>query len=45
LVPYAKAYAPGFDDMRRRKPRVEKLERFVHFKPQTSLAEIVRRTA
>jgi UDP-glucose 4-epimerase len=45
LVPYEQAYAPGFDDMRRRKPRVEKLERFVHFKPQTSLAEIVRRTA
>ena len=45
LVPYEKAYAPGFDDMRRRKPRVEKLGRFVHFKPQTSLTEIIRRTA
>lgn len=45
FVPYEKAYAPGFDDMRRRKPRVEKLERFVHFKPQTPLAEIIRRTA
>lgn len=45
LVPYEKAYAPGFDDMRRRKPRVEKLKRFVGFKPQTSLKEIIRRTA
>jgi UDP-glucose 4-epimerase len=45
FVPYEKAYAPGFDDMRRRKPRVEKLERFLGFKPQTSLQEIIRRTA
>ncbi len=44
-IPYDQAYAPGFDDMRRRKPRVEKLERFVHFKPQTTLREIIRRTA
>ena len=44
-IPYDQAYAPGFDDMRRRKPRVEKLERFVHFKPQTALREIIRRTA
>lgn len=45
LIPYAQAYAPGFDDMRRRKPKVEKLERFVQFKPQTPLREIIRRTA
>jgi UDP-glucose 4-epimerase len=45
LVPYEKAYAPGFDDMRRRKPRVEKLERFLGFKPETTLQEIVRKTA
>jgi UDP-glucose 4-epimerase len=45
LIPYDKAYAPGFDDMRRRKPLVEKLERFVKFKPQTPLREIIRRTA
>jgi len=56
LVPYAKAYppspkgfgtkgAPGFDDMRRRKPMVKKLERFVKFKPQTPLREIIRLTA
>jgi UDP-glucose 4-epimerase len=45
LVPYDRAYAPGFDDMRRRKPLVEKLERFVKFKPQTPLREIIRLTA
>jgi UDP-glucose 4-epimerase len=45
LIPYDKAYAPGFDDMRRRKPLVEKLERFVKFKPQTPLREIIRQTA
>jgi UDP-glucose 4-epimerase len=45
LIPYDKAYSPGFDDMRRRKPLVEKLERFVKFKPQTPLREIIRLTA
>lgn len=45
LVPYEKAYAPGFDDMRRRKPRVEKLERVLGFKPQTPLREIIHKTA
>jgi len=56
LIPYDRAYppspksygvtgAPSFDDMRRRKPLVEKLERFVKFKPQTPLREIIRLTA
>lgn len=45
FVPYEKAYAPGFDDMRRRKPRMEKLERFLNFRPQTPLVEIIMRTA
>jgi UDP-glucose 4-epimerase len=45
LIPYDQAYAPGFDDMRRRKPLVEKLERFVRFHPQTTLREIIRITA
>src|SRR5450432_2234142 len=45
LIPYDQTYAPGFDDMRRRKPLVEKLERFVKFKPQTPLREIIRLTA
>jgi len=45
FVPYAQAYAPGFDDMRRRKPMVEKLARAIGFRPNTSLREIVRLTA
>jgi UDP-glucose 4-epimerase len=45
LIPYDKAYAPGFDDMRRRKPRVGKLEQFVRFRPRTTLREIIRITA
>ena len=36
---------PGFDDMRRRKPLVKKLERFVKFRPRTPLREIIRLTA
>lgn len=45
LLPYEKAYAPGFDDMRRRKPMVEKLERITGYRPQTNLRDIIRRTA
>ncbi len=45
LIPYDQAYSLGFDDMRRRKPRVKKLERLVKFKPQTPLREIIRMTA
>jgi UDP-glucose 4-epimerase len=44
-IPYDQAYAPGFDDMRRRKPSVEKLHQFIKFKPQTPLREIIRLTA
>jgi len=36
-VPYSEAYEPGFDDMRRRKPVVEKLERTIGFRPGTPL--------
>jgi len=45
LVPYSRAYEPGFDDMRRRKPVVEKLAATVGFRPETSLEEIIRLTA
>jgi UDP-glucose 4-epimerase len=44
-VPYDKAYAPGFQDMLRRKPIIEKLARYVDFQPATTLAEIIARTA
>ncbi len=45
LIPYDQAYAPGFDDMRRRKPRVEKLARTVAYRPNTSLRDIILLTA
>ena len=45
LVPYADAYAPGFDDMRRRKPNVEKLATTTGFRPKTMLREIILQTA
>ena len=44
LVPYREAYAPGFDDMRRRKPVVEKLARLTGFRPETSLRAIIALT-
>lgn len=45
LVAYNKAYAPGFDDMRRRKPELEKLARVTGFRPAISLKEIIQRTS
>jgi len=45
LVPYSRAYAPGFDDMRRRKPVVEKLAAAVGFRPSTALRTIIELTA
>jgi hypothetical protein len=36
---------PGFEDMRRRKPSLEKLARLTGFRPGTPLVDIVRRTA
>ena len=45
FIPYSQAYAPGFDDMRRRKPVVERLFECTGFKPRTPLSEIIRLTA
>jgi UDP-glucose 4-epimerase len=44
-VPYEKAYEPGFEDMMRRVPSVDKLHALTGFRPQTTLAEIVDRVA
>jgi UDP-glucose 4-epimerase len=43
LVPYDQAYEPGFEDMLRRVPSLEKLERLTGFVPRTPLAETVAR--
>ena len=45
LVPYSQAYEPGFDDMRRRKPVVDKLAATVGFRPGTALQSIIELTA
>jgi UDP-glucose 4-epimerase len=42
-VPYDKAYEPGFEDMMRRVPSVEKLHRLTGFRPHTPLIEIIDR--
>jgi UDP-glucose 4-epimerase len=41
LVPYAEAYAEGFEDMQRRVPDLAKLERTIGFRPRTPLASII----
>jgi UDP-glucose 4-epimerase len=45
LLPYSEAYAPGFDDMRRRKPVMDKLTSVTGFRPATPLRRIIELTA
>jgi UDP-glucose 4-epimerase len=42
-IPYDQAYEPGFEDMPRRVPNLEKLEKLTGFRPATPLVEIVDR--
>jgi UDP-glucose 4-epimerase len=42
-IPYDKAYEPGFEDMMRRVPCVDKLHSLTGFRPQTPLTEIIDR--
>jgi UDP-glucose 4-epimerase len=44
-VPYAAAYAPGFEDLRRRVPDTRKLAALTGWRPTWSLEEIVREMA
>jgi UDP-glucose 4-epimerase len=37
FVPYSKAYAAGFDDMRRRIPALETIEKLIDYRPRYSL--------
>ena len=45
MVPYSEAYMPGFEDMLRRVPVVEKLEKATGFKPQVPLDQIIKSIA
>jgi len=41
FVPYEEAYAPGFEDMRRRVPSIEKIRQLIGFEPNFSLDDIL----
>jgi UDP-glucose 4-epimerase len=43
FIPYDQAYEPGFEDMLRRVPCLDKLERLTGFRPKTTLPEIIDR--
>jgi UDP-glucose 4-epimerase len=42
-IPYDQAYEPGFEDMMRRVPSVDKLHALTGFRPKTPLTEIIDR--
>lgn len=42
-IPYEQAYAPGFEDMRRRVPSLEKINRLIGYTPQYTLEDTLRR--
>ncbi|MBW2102142.1 MAG: GDP-mannose 4,6-dehydratase [Deltaproteobacteria bacterium] len=42
LIPYEKAYGPGFEDMERRCPNLDKIRRVIGFEPKYDLEAIVR---
>jgi UDP-glucose 4-epimerase len=44
-VPYDIAYGPGFEDMQRRVPCLEKLERLIDYRPATPIEAIVEMVA
>jgi UDP-glucose 4-epimerase len=44
-IPYDQAYEPGFEDMMRRVPCVDKLHALTGFRPQTTLNEIIDRVS
>jgi UDP-glucose 4-epimerase len=41
FIPYQEAYMPGFEDMQRRRPVIEKLKAATGFEPEISLDEII----
>jgi UDP-glucose 4-epimerase len=43
FIPYDQAYEPGFEDMPRRVPSLEKLEQLTGFRPTAPLSEIIDR--
>ena len=45
MIPYDQAYTPGFEDMRRRKPSIDKLAAAIGFRPATTLRDTIQQTA
>lgn len=43
LVPYDEAYQPGFEDMERRVPSIDKISALTGYKPRVGLQQIIRR--
>jgi UDP-glucose 4-epimerase len=43
FVPYEQAYAPGFEDMMRRVPAVDKLQGLVGFRPTIQVGVVIER--
>jgi UDP-glucose 4-epimerase len=41
-IPYEQAYGPGFEDMQRRVPGLEKAARLIGYRPTRSITEIIR---
>ena len=44
-IPYDQAYEPGFEDMFRRVPCLDKLERIAGYRPSTPLSEVIDRVS
>ena len=42
LVPYEKAYGPGFEDMQRRVPDISKIKKMLGWEPKISLEQIIK---
>jgi UDP-glucose 4-epimerase len=40
-VPYTEAYPPGFDDMKRRRPNLQKIDRTTGSRPRLTIGEVV----
>jgi UDP-glucose 4-epimerase len=41
-IPYAQAYAEGFEDMRRRVPNISKINQYIGWQPRATLDDILR---
>jgi UDP-glucose 4-epimerase len=42
-IPYDEAYAPGFEDMRRRVPAIDKISNLISYRPSSTLKTTLQR--